>query len=68
MALSIFLIHLFGDMGSPEIAGRIADSLGHNLQKGLLILPIALVISGLLWLMLAMKMKAEPIPPNPEKR
>ena len=67
MAFSIFLIHLFGDMGSPEIVGRIADSLGHNLQKGLLILPVALVICGLLWLMLALKMKAEPILPDPEK-
>ncbi|MBI5607119.1 MAG: hypothetical protein HY879_27625 [Deltaproteobacteria bacterium] len=56
---------LFGDMGSPEIVGRIADSLGHNLQKGLLILPVALVISGLLWLMLALKMRAVPISLNP---
>jgi MFS family permease len=61
MALSIFLIHLFGDMGSPEIVGRLADSLNHNLRMGLLILPVALLISGLLWFWLALKIKAEPL-------
>jgi len=57
MALSIFLIHLFGDLWSPEIVGRIADSLGNNLQKAMLILPITLMISGGLWLVLALKSK-----------
>ncbi len=55
MALSIFMIHLFGDMGSPEIVGRIADHLRNNLQKALLILPGFLLIAGLLWLILALK-------------
>ena len=56
MALSIFMIHLFGDMWSPEIVGRIADATG-SLQKAVLILPAALLIGAAFWLALAMKTK-----------
>ena len=59
MAVSIFTIHLFGDMWSPEIVGRLADSFGGNLQKAVLILPIALIVASALWLILAMKTKRE---------
>ena len=55
MAVSIFAIHLFGDMWSPEIVGRLADAAGGNLQKAVLILPVALIVAGALWLVLAMK-------------
>ena len=57
MAVSIFAIHLFGDMWSPEIVGRLADSFGGNLQKAVLILPIALIVASALWLVLAVKTK-----------
>jgi MFS family permease len=57
MAVSIFTIHLFGDMWSPEIVGRFADSFGGNLQKAVLILPVALIVAGALWLVLAVKTK-----------
>jgi MFS transporter, Spinster family, sphingosine-1-phosphate transporter len=57
MAFSIFLIHLFGDLWSPEIVGRLADFLEHDLQKSMLILPMALMISGFLWCGLGFKMK-----------
>ncbi len=53
MAVSIFTIHLFGDMWSPEIVGRLADY--SNLQRAVLILPAALLVSGVLWLALALK-------------
>ncbi len=53
MALSIFMIHFFGDMWSPEIVGRLADAWGHDLRKGVLILPVMLLIGGTLWLVLA---------------
>jgi MFS family permease len=56
MAVSIFMIHLFGDMWSPEIVGRIADSTG-SLRQGVMILPVALVVSAILWLALAVKTK-----------
>ena len=55
MAVSIFAIHLFGDMWSPEIVGRLADSFGGNLQRAVLILPVALLVAGALWLALAVK-------------
>jgi acyl-[acyl-carrier-protein]-phospholipid O-acyltransferase/long-chain-fatty-acid--[acyl-carrier-protein] ligase len=54
MALSIFLIHLFGDMWSPEILGRLGDA-WHDLNKAALILPMALVLAFLLWFILALK-------------
>jgi MFS family permease len=57
MAVSIFTIHLFGDMWSPEIVGRLADSFGGNLQRAVLILPLALIVASALWLMLAVKTK-----------
>jgi MFS family permease len=57
MAVSIFTIHLFGDMWSPEIVGRLADSFGGNLQKAVLILPVALIVASVLWLVLALKTK-----------
>jgi len=55
MAISIFLIHLFGDMYSPEVIGRLADSLAGDLQKAILLLPIALFVAALLWMILALK-------------
>ena len=57
MAISIFTIHLFGDMWSPVIVGRLADSFGGNLQKAVLILPVALILASALWLALALKTK-----------
>ncbi|PYK97370.1 MAG: MFS transporter [Verrucomicrobia bacterium] len=55
MAISIFMIHLFGDMWSPEIVGRLADHWNKDLQKAVLILPCALLVGGALWLVLALK-------------
>ena len=52
MALSIFMIHLFGDMWSSEIVGHLAI-LWHSLQRAVLILPGALVICGIFWTILA---------------
>ena len=40
-----------------EIHGRLADSFGGNLQKAVLILPVALIVAGALWLPLAVKTK-----------
>ena len=48
MALSMFAIHLLGDVPSPPLIGRISDasSLGH----AVLIVPVAVAIGGLVWL------------------
>jgi MFS family permease len=60
MAVSIFAIHLFGDMWSPQIVGHLADSFGGNLQKAVLILPMALIVASAFWLVLAVKTRLAP--------
>jgi predicted MFS family arabinose efflux permease len=59
MALSIFAIHLFGDIVSPPLIGRISDryhdlhdacSGARGLQIGMYSLPIALALSAFAWL------------------
>jgi MFS family permease len=57
MALSIFLIHLFGDVPSPLMVGWLSDR-WQSLQKAVLVLPVALGVGALLWLWLALKLKA----------
>ncbi len=59
MALSIFMIHLFGDVWSSEIVGRLADH-WHDLRAAVMILPIALVVGGIFWLALTWKTLREP--------
>ena len=54
MAISIFMIHLFGDFWSPEIIGHLSDFLG-SLKMAVLVLPIMLLVAGGLWLGLGLK-------------
>ena len=61
MAVSIFMIHLFGDLWSSEIVGRLADH-WNDLRKAVLILPGALLICALFWLALVVKIKMEKPP------
>jgi MFS family permease len=52
MALSIFAIHALGDIVSPPLVGRIADSMHQGvtgLQVGMYLLPAALLLSALAW-------------------
>ncbi len=56
MALSIFMIHLFGDMWSPEFVGRLADAWG-SLRQAVMVLPFALLLGGVAWLVLALRMR-----------
>ena len=51
MAVSIFVIHLFGDMWSSEIVGHLSDAWG--LRYAVMILPAALIIGAGFWLTLA---------------
>lgn len=60
MAVSIFLIHLFGDVPSPLMVGWLSDTL-HSLQKAVLILPVALMVAAGLWLVLGMKMRRQAV-------
>jgi MFS family permease len=60
MALSIFCIHMFGDMWSPEIVGRLADR-WNSLQSALLILPTFFAIAGFIWLAYAIRILKRPV-------
>ena|ERR1051326_636071 len=53
MAVSIFTIHLLGDAISPPIIGWMADRNG--LGTAVLIVPVAVAISGVLWTLTALK-------------
>lgn len=61
MAVSIFMIHLFGDLWSPKIVGLIAKH--SSLGKGVLVLPLALVPAAMLWLLLALRLRRGPRAP-----
>jgi len=47
VALSIFLMHILGDMPSPVLIGRLSDL--HGLEKAFLIVPAAIFVSGVIW-------------------
>src|SRR5262249_15176613 len=47
MATSIFCIHAFGDFPSPPLIGLIAGET--TLRTGLLILPVAIAASAIVW-------------------
>jgi MFS transporter, Spinster family, sphingosine-1-phosphate transporter len=53
MAVSIFTIHLLGDAISPPIIGWLADRNG--LDTAVLIVPVAVAISGVIWTMTALR-------------
>lgn len=53
MAGSIFAIHLLGDAISPPIIGWLADT--SSLEKGVLIVPVAIAVSGVVWAATAMR-------------
>lgn len=59
MAGSIFCIHLFGDMWSPEVVGRLSDAWG-SLQRAAQILPLALLVCAGFWLALALRQTRRP--------
>ena len=49
MAASIFMIHMFGDLWSPQFIGLLSDR-WENLRLAVLwILPAALIVSALFW-------------------
>ena len=47
MAVSIFAIHLLGDAISPPVIGKLSDVMG--MAQAVLIVPVAIAISGLIW-------------------
>jgi MFS family permease len=57
IALSTFVIHLLGDVPSPTLIGWLSDM--SSLGRAVLIVPVAVVVSGILWLISA-RVSAEP--------
>jgi MFS family permease len=51
IALSVFVIHLLGDVVSPWLIGRISDA--SSLDQAVKIVPVAVVVCALLWLFAA---------------
>jgi MFS transporter, Spinster family, sphingosine-1-phosphate transporter len=47
MAASIFAIHLLGDVPSPWLIGQLSDAT--SLGTAVLIIPVAVLVSGLIW-------------------
>ena len=47
VAVSIFMIHVLGDVPSPTILGALADAT--SLARAVLILPVAILVSGAIW-------------------
>jgi MFS family permease len=66
MALSIFVIHLFGDFWSPQIVGYLSDHWGASgdpsagLRRAVLLLPAVLAVAAVFWGWLVFR-KWEPI-------
>jgi hypothetical protein len=48
MALSMFAIHLLGDVPSPVLIGRLSDL--SSLGRAVLVVPVAIAIGGMIWL------------------
>jgi len=65
LALSMFTIHLLGDVPSPALIGYISDA--SSLAKAVLIVPIAVVISGIIWLISARAAAAADTAPSPAR-
>ncbi|HET7199083.1 MAG TPA: MFS transporter, partial [Burkholderiales bacterium] len=51
VALSMFAIHLLGDVPSPLIIGRVSDL--SSLATAVLIVPVAIALAGVVWLVAA---------------
>ncbi|HTX06943.1 MAG TPA: hypothetical protein VMD06_14065, partial [Steroidobacteraceae bacterium] len=48
VALSVFLIHLLGDVPSPLLIGMISDA-AHSLAIAVQIVPVAILVCAALW-------------------
>src|SRR5438445_10864669 len=47
VALSIFTIHILGDVPSPSLVGAISDA--RSLGEAMLIIPVAVLVGGMIW-------------------
>src|SRR5436190_2002467 len=47
LGLSVLLMHAFGDIPSPPLIGALSDS--SSLERAFLVVPVAVLLSGLIW-------------------
>ena len=59
MAVSIFAIHALGDAISPPLIGWLADH--SSLSRAVLIVPLAVAVSGVIWLWTAVASSRAPL-------
>jgi MFS transporter, Spinster family, sphingosine-1-phosphate transporter len=60
MALSVFAIHLLGDVPSPPLIGYLADV--GTLGQAVLIVPAGIALGGIVWLVCARATRHTPLP------
>ncbi|HEU4643064.1 MAG TPA: MFS transporter [Gemmatimonadaceae bacterium] len=58
MALSIFVIHVLGDVPSPWLIGKISDA--SSLGRAVLLIPAAVLVGALVWTWAALRPDSEP--------
>jgi len=47
VGLSVFTMHFLGDIPSPPLIGALSDA--SSLARGLLVVPVAILVAGLIW-------------------
>jgi sugar phosphate permease len=47
VGLSVFVMHFLGDIPSPPLIGALSDR--SSLEKGVLVVPVAIAVAGLIW-------------------
>ncbi len=60
VALSIFTIHILGDVPSPSIVGMLSDA--RSLADAVLIIPVAVLLGGVIWTYAAWRMSRATTP------
>jgi MFS family permease len=60
VALSIFTIHILGDVPSPSVVGMISDA--RSLADAVLIIPVAVLLGGVIWTYAAWRMSRPTAP------
>jgi MFS transporter, Spinster family, sphingosine-1-phosphate transporter len=58
VGLSVLVMHLLGDIPSPPLIGIISDA--STLSHGILVVPVAILASGLIWSYAAWKARVSP--------
>jgi MFS family permease len=58
VGLSVLLMHAFGDIPSPALIGALSDR--SSLERAFLVVPVAVLISGLIWMYAAWRGERTP--------